>query len=146
MGRYYDDELYHHGIKGQRWGIRRFQNPDGSLKAAGAKRYGVAQDRANRAASEARTAHKLADKYTNAMNRKAAKRQAQADANPKSGIKRDKANRAQQEAATAKKLAGKYTSAMDAKAAKRQSQADEAARGNAKVFPIARKQLLKLVL
>lgn len=33
-------ELYHHGIKGQRWGVRRFQNADGSLKAAGKKRYG----------------------------------------------------------------------------------------------------------
>lgn len=32
--------LYHHGIKGQRWGVRRFQNADGSLKAAGKKRYG----------------------------------------------------------------------------------------------------------
>lgn len=30
-------ELYHHGIKGQRWGIRRYQNPDGSLTAAGQK-------------------------------------------------------------------------------------------------------------
>ena len=27
--------LKHHGIKGQRWGIRRYQNPDGSLTAAG---------------------------------------------------------------------------------------------------------------
>lgn len=35
MGRYYDDELYHHGIKGQRWGIRRFQNKDGSYTSAG---------------------------------------------------------------------------------------------------------------
>lgn len=34
-----DDELYHHGIKGQRWGIRRFQNEDGSLTAAGRERY-----------------------------------------------------------------------------------------------------------
>ena len=34
-----NDELYHHGIKGQKWGIRRFQNPDGSLKDAGKKRY-----------------------------------------------------------------------------------------------------------
>lgn len=34
-----DDFLCHHGIKGQRWGIRRFQNPDGSLTAAGKKRY-----------------------------------------------------------------------------------------------------------
>lgn len=33
------DELYHHGIKGQRWGIRRFQNPDGTLTAEGRKRY-----------------------------------------------------------------------------------------------------------
>lgn len=35
----YSNELYHHGIKGQKWGIRRFQNPDGSLTAAGRKRY-----------------------------------------------------------------------------------------------------------
>ena len=32
------DELYHHGIKGQKWGIRRFQNKDGSLTKAGLKR------------------------------------------------------------------------------------------------------------
>lgn len=32
-------ELYHHGIKGMRWGIRRYQNPDGSLTPAGKKRY-----------------------------------------------------------------------------------------------------------
>lgn len=34
-----NDELYHHGIKGQHWGIRRFQNADGSLKPAGKNRY-----------------------------------------------------------------------------------------------------------
>lgn len=33
------NELYHHGIKGQKWGIRRYQNADGSLKEAGKKRY-----------------------------------------------------------------------------------------------------------
>lgn len=32
-------ELCHHGIKGQRWGIRRFQKKDGSLTKAGQKRY-----------------------------------------------------------------------------------------------------------
>lgn len=32
-------ELWHHGIKGQRWGVRRYQNSDGSLTAAGKKRY-----------------------------------------------------------------------------------------------------------
>ena len=33
-------EIRHHGIKGQKWGVRRFQNADGSLTAAGRKRYG----------------------------------------------------------------------------------------------------------
>ena len=34
-----NNELYHHGIKNMKWGIRRFQNKDGSLKPAGKKRY-----------------------------------------------------------------------------------------------------------
>lgn len=40
MEYYRTNELYHHGIKGQKWGIRRYQNPDGSLTEAGVKRYG----------------------------------------------------------------------------------------------------------
>lgn len=34
-------ELRHHGIEGMKWGIRRYQNEDGSLTAAGRERYGV---------------------------------------------------------------------------------------------------------
>lgn len=33
------DDLYHHGIKGQKWGKRRFQNEDGSLTPEGMARY-----------------------------------------------------------------------------------------------------------
>ena len=32
-------ELYHHGTKGMKWGVRRYQNKDGSLTPAGKKRY-----------------------------------------------------------------------------------------------------------
>lgn len=39
-----DEELYHHGIKGQRWGVRRYQNPDGSLTPAGVRRYGTVEN------------------------------------------------------------------------------------------------------
>ena len=31
-------EMYHHGIKGMKWGVRRHQNPDGTLTSAGKKR------------------------------------------------------------------------------------------------------------
>lgn len=35
-----DNELYHYGVPKMRWGIRRYQNPDGSLTDAGKRRYG----------------------------------------------------------------------------------------------------------
>ena len=35
---YESNELYHHGILGQKWGVRRYQNPDGTYTEAGKKR------------------------------------------------------------------------------------------------------------
>ena len=40
MDLFSEDYLAHHGILGQKWGVRRFQNEDDSLKPAGQKRYG----------------------------------------------------------------------------------------------------------
>ena len=39
-----DGELYHSGIKGMKWGIRRYQNADGSLTPAGRKRYKATEE------------------------------------------------------------------------------------------------------
>lgn len=35
------NELFHHGIKGMKWGVRRYQNPDGTLTSEGRKRYRI---------------------------------------------------------------------------------------------------------
>lgn len=48
------DELCHHGIKGMRWGIRRFQNENGSLTNAGRKRYSVDIDKAKERVASAK--------------------------------------------------------------------------------------------
>lgn len=44
-------ELYHHGIKGQKWGVRRYQFADGSYTPAGKKRYQNNQNNTERIAS-----------------------------------------------------------------------------------------------
>ena len=65
-------ELYHHGILGMHWGIRRFQNKDGSLTAEGKKRYGSdIKEKSVSTSSESRTAiSKQTDNfYSNQSNK-----------------------------------------------------------------------------
>lgn len=84
----YEMELYHHGIKGQKWGVRRYQNEDGSYKSGAEGRYdGDGSNGPKRtlkgnlhrlAASNyklnARTYSKLGNKTLASMNKAAANR------------------------------------------------------------------------
>lgn len=70
-----NDYLEHHGILGQKWGIRRFQNPDGSLTPAGRKRYGAASDSTDSITTDKGTRRIMSDlskgitKYQNEQER-----------------------------------------------------------------------------
>lgn len=57
------NELIHHGVKGQRWGFRRFQNRDGTLTAAGKKRYNKEKEAAEKKAEQEEKARKQEHDY-----------------------------------------------------------------------------------
>ena len=58
-----NNELYHHGIIGMKWGVRRYQNKDGTLTNAGKKRYN--QDNWS---EDAKAASQLKKKNVNQMS------------------------------------------------------------------------------
>lgn len=72
-----EDELQHWGVQGMKWGVRRYQNKDGSLTKAGKKRYGT---RTN--FDRVQAAKKAAEKY----NSKEAKAKRKADARAEAEI------------------------------------------------------------
>ena len=60
----YSNELYHHGILGQRWGVRRYQNKDRTLTAAGKKRrYGDSNTTSSTVKKKSSRQSKLEETY-----------------------------------------------------------------------------------
>lgn len=57
-------EIYHHGVKGQKWGVRRYQNKDGSLTPQGVKRYATKHYAKKAYEANTSTGGKIYDKYT----------------------------------------------------------------------------------
>ena len=68
----YTNELYHHGVLGQKWGVRRYQNKDGSLTYAGKKKALKMQDRYTKF-TEDKKYRKKDGSYTLAGRKKALK-------------------------------------------------------------------------
>lgn len=61
--------LYHHGILGQKWGVRRYQNYDGTYTQKGLARYNKSKDAYEKAkASGDKSAAKIAKKQMKAKN------------------------------------------------------------------------------
>lgn len=68
------NELYHHGILGMKWGVRRYQNKDGSLTPAGKKRYNR-DDWSDDAKAASDLKKKTVNQMSNAELRKLTERQ-----------------------------------------------------------------------
>ena len=64
-----DNELYHSGVKGQKWGLRRYQNEDGSLTEEGRRHYGYGIKRAIKSIGENHKKKKLAKKRAKALEK-----------------------------------------------------------------------------
>lgn len=90
---YYEDYLAHYGILGMHWGIRRFQNKDGSLTAAGRKRAGIG-DKTGNARHKPSNAKKLAKQRISALEkaRKAKAEKKEFEANKKNALERGNAS------------------------------------------------------
>lgn len=73
-------EIYHHGVKGQKWGVRRYQNKDGSLIAAGKKRYQARKEKKKEYRNKLK---KIASRSSNNRSDVAIARAAQEDTSKK---------------------------------------------------------------
>lgn len=107
--------LQHHGILGMKWGVRRYQNKDGTLTSAGKKRYGYAEKVEERNQKAVAKVKKDAAEYVSGFEKETARLDAKAKARPTRG-NLAKAERAHREEVRAKGLANSVIAAKQQKA------------------------------
>lgn len=134
-------ELCHHGILGMKWGVRKFQNKDGSLTAAGRKRYDTdiksAEQRVQKAKADAKEAKRAMqreavantfinggaasketrEKYKNALDRTEWEKKKLSDEKTKGALNRTSGKKSKHRIALEQKYMEKGMSAEEAEVA-----------------------------
>lgn len=73
-----NNELYHYGVKGMKWGVRRYRNYDGSYTRAGVKRFDASLTEYEKADSTYKSAKKRGASKADVVNAKLARKKAKA--------------------------------------------------------------------